>query len=209
MRTVRFLGLIAAVAASSISCGDVVRQGRSPVILVIDSLTATAGGGSASSSSHLLSDVVRLNTTSAGCTVQSPCPTIFNDSGSASFHLSLKDIGTPQTPAQPSANNDVTITRVHIKYVRADGRNTQGVDVPYEFDAAATVTIPANGTATLGFEIVRHVAKEESPLVQLATSASIINTITEVTFYGSDLVGNQVSATGKIQIDFGNFGDTQ
>jgi hypothetical protein len=28
-----------------------------------------------------------------------------------------------------------------------------------------------------------------------------------VTFYGHDQAGNEVSATGSIQVDFGNFGD--
>lgn len=206
MRNVRFIGLIAVVAAS-ISCGDVVRQGRAPVFLVVDSLTATAGGGTGSASGFLLSDVVRLDTTSPGCSTANPCSGVFNDTASATFHLSLKDVGTPTTPAVPSPNNDVTITRVHISYRRADGRNTPGVDVPYSFDAAGTVTVPASGTASIGFEIVRHAAKLESPLVQLQGNSSIINTITDVTFYGRDLVGNEVSATATIQINFGNFAD--
>jgi hypothetical protein len=54
---------------------------------------------------------------------------------------------------------------------------------------------------------VRHVAKEESPLVQLVANPNIINTIAEVTFYGRDQVGNDISATGSISIEFGNFGD--
>jgi hypothetical protein len=54
---------------------------------------------------------------------------------------------------------------------------------------------------------VRHAAKEESPLVQLQSSPTIITTIAEVTFYGTDRVGNDVSVTGSIQVDFGNFGD--
>ena len=29
----------------------------------------------------------------------------------------------------------------------------------------------------------------------------------KVTFYGTDQTGNDVSVTGTIQIDFGNFGD--
>jgi hypothetical protein len=69
------------------------------------------------------------------------------------------------------------------------------------------VTVASGATATIGFELVRHAAKEESPLIQLRTSPSTITTITEVTFYGRDTVGNEVSATGRIQIDFGNFGD--
>jgi len=96
---------------------------------------------------------------------------------------------------------------VHIKYVRADGRNIQGIDVPYEFDAAATATVPATGTVTVGFQLVRHDAKMESPLVQLKTNGVIITTIAQVTLYGRDQVGNDISATGSLEVDFGNFGD--
>jgi hypothetical protein len=31
--------------------------------------------------------------------------------------------------------------------------------------------------------------------------------LARVTFYGHDQAGNEVIATGQIQIDFGNFGD--
>ena len=105
------------------------------------------------------------------------------------------------------AYNEVTITRYHVEYTRADGRNTPGADVPYSFDGAATGTIPAGGSLTLGFDLVRNVAKQESPLAQLRTSPNIITSIALVTFYGRDRVGNNVSVTGQIQIDFGNFGD--
>ena len=107
----------------------------------------------------------------------------------------------------PTTNNEVTVTRYHVEYTRADGRNTPGADVPYPFDGAATGTIPAGGSLTLGFDLVRNVAKQESPLAQLRTSPNIITSIALVTFYGRDRVGNNVSVTGQIQIDFGNFGD--
>jgi len=42
--------------------------------------------------------------------------------------------------------------------------------VPYGFDGAATGTIQVGAPRELVFEIVRHVAKEESPLVQLVSS---------------------------------------
>jgi hypothetical protein len=107
----------------------------------------------------------------------------------------------------PSSNNEVTVTRVHIKYVRADGRNVPGVDVPWEFDAAATGTVTASGTTTIGFQLVRHDAKLESPLIQLQSNGVIITTIAQITLYGRDQVGNDISATGALEIDFGNFGD--
>ena len=200
----------AALVGTAVSCGDVVRTGRSPVMLVINSLAATPGGGHGAGvfSSVLLSDVVVNVTAPPPCTTASPCPTIFNDSGQLTLSLALKDIGTPGTALAPTTNNAVTVNRIHVEYIRADGRNTPGVDVPYAFDGAATGTVPASGQLILGFEIVRHVAKEESPLIQLRTSQSIITTIARVTVYGRDMVGNDVSATGQIQIDFGNFGDS-
>jgi len=205
--TLRIIG-VAAIVAASISCGDVVRTGRAPVYLVISSLQAAQGNHPTTLVGNLLSDVITNITSPSPCTAASPCPTVFNDVGVAQLRLSLKDIGSPSTPSQPTTNNDVTITRIHINYRRADGRNTPGVDVPYPWDAAATITVPGSGNATIGFELVRHAAKEEAPLIQLRSSPSTINTITEVTFYGRDQVGDEVSVTGLIQINFGNFGDT-
>jgi len=206
MRNISRILVAAAAALVGTSCGDVVRTGRAPVFLVIDSLAAAKGDDDQKFSSFLLSDVITNVTTPAPCTTESPCPTVFNDPGQATLRLALKDIG-PVGAATPTTNNEVTITRVHVKYRRADGRNIQGVDVPYEIDSAATATVPATGTVTMGFQLVRHTSKEESPLVQLKTNSVIIATIAEVTLYGRDRVGNDISAMGTIEVDFGNFGD--
>ena len=208
MRHFNRLAVLAALGVVTASCGDVARSGRAPVFLVIDSMGATAGGGTGGTATGFLqSDVQRLVTTPAPCTVTAPCTTTFSDAGTATFHLSLKDIGTVANPASPSSNNQVTITRYRVNYRRSDGRNTPGVDVPYGFDGAGTVTVPASGSASLSFELVRHVAKAEAPLVQLINNPTIITTIAEVTFFGQDLVGNEIQATGNIQVDFGNFAD--
>jgi hypothetical protein len=203
MRIINRILITLVTGLAATSCGDVVRSGRAPVFLVIDSLAAANGNKAQTFFSFLLSDVITNVTTPAPCTTDNPCPTIFNDPGQAILRLSQKDI----SGTAPSTNNDVTITRVHIKYVRADGRNIQGIDVPYEFDAAATATVPATGTVTVGFQLVRHDAKMESPLVQLKTNGVIITTIAQVTLYGRDQVGNDISATGSLEVDFGNFGD--
>ncbi len=208
MRHFKELAGILAVAATAVSCGDVVRQGKAPVFLSIDLLQATRGGASAGTPSGFLhSDVETLVTTPAPCTTTSPCRTIFNDSGSITLRLTPKDIGSTTSPTTLSSNNEVTINRYHVRFVRADGRNVPGVDVPYAFDGAVTGTVPAAGTLQVGFELVRHIAKKESPLVQLVLGPSIISTIAEITFYGQDRVGNEVSVTGSISVDFGNFGD--
>jgi hypothetical protein len=186
----------AALVAGSLSCGDAVRDSRSPVFLALDSLT------DASLVSLLQSDVQKLVTAPAPCTIANPCPTIFADLGLATFRIVPKDI---VGLASPTTNNEVTITRYHVSYRRTDGRNVQGVDIPYAFDGVLTAAVPG---PSMRFELVRIVAKGESPLVQLVNSRSVITTIADVTFYGTDRVGNAVSATGSIQIDFGNFGDS-
>ena len=200
--------VVLAGALLSAACGDVARQGRSASYLVIDNLTASRGGGAATTGQNtLLSDVITNVTSPPPCTIDTPCPTIFNDSGAVSLSLSAKDVGTTGVGNAPSTNNAVTVNRYRVSYRRSDGRNVPGVDVPYGFDGAATVTVTPTGGATMTFELVRHIAKQEAPLRQLVTSPTIITTIADVTFYGRDQVGNDISVTGSIQIDFGNFGD--
>src|SRR5919204_4247522 len=153
----------AALGAATASCGDVVRNSRSPMILVIDSLTAARGNNPSQFFSFLLSDVIVNITTPAPCSSTTPCPTIFNDPGQAVLRIVPKDIGPVGTTVTPSTNNDVTIDRVHVSFRRADGRNTPGVDVPYAFDSATTGTVTASSTLTIGFNLVTHDAKQEPP----------------------------------------------
>jgi len=189
MRLSSRLLILAAVAAAA-SCGDVSRTGRSPVQVVVVHLVAAKGDDPTKFTGNLTSDVLTNGS-------------VFNDIGSADLIIQAKNL-----TVAPTSLNQVTIDRVHIEYVRADGHNIQGVDVPFAFDGAATGTLKQDGTiTTLQFELVRHVAKIESPLVQLKNSPNIITTIGQVTFYGHDQAGNEMNVMGQIQIDFGNFAD--
>ena len=78
----------------------------------------------------------------------------------------------------PSDTNAITVNRYHVDFVRSDGRNTQGVDVPYSFDGAVTGTVGAVDTS-LSFVLVRAQAKLEAPLMALrnAGGAMVISTI--------------------------------
>jgi hypothetical protein len=187
-----------AVAALSVSCGDVVRQGAGASYLIVNSLEAASGADPNEFGGTLLSDVV---------TVVNGSPTFFNDVGRVRFTLALKDPGGSESPTSPTTNNFITINRYHVKFIRADGLKTQGVDVPYEFDGAFTATVGGGGETTVGFTIVRNQAKLEAPLAALARNLLILSMIAEVTFYGQDQTGNEVIATGRIGIDFANFGD--
>lgn len=207
MRLIGATAVLAAVAASA-GCGQYVRQGRSPSVIAIMNLEAASGAQAGAFSGTLDSDVITIvNRTVGG--QQLAIPTVFNDVGRVTLRLVLKDQGTPGATAVPTPVNQVTINRYRVAYTRSDGRNTPGVDVPFAFDSATTFTLPADGAATQTFEIVRHTAKEEAPLLALASSSVIISTIAQVTFYGQDLAGNAISVSGNIGILFGNFGDPQ
>jgi hypothetical protein len=192
----------AAILTSAVSCGDVVRSSHAPVLLVVTSLAGAQGSKPGTFGVPLSSDVITNVITPAPCSAATPCPTIFNDLGQAVFTVTMKDVSV-----SPSANNAVTITRYHVEYVRTDGLNTQGVDVPFAFDGTSTLTIQAGANGTLPFELVRTTAKQESPLVQLKTNPGVISTLANVTFYGADIVGNAVQVTASISVNFANFGD--
>jgi hypothetical protein len=207
MRNLKRLLAVVPLIGAATSCGDVVRTGRSPSYLVIDSLAGIRGGVTLLPPVNpLISDVVTNVSSPLPCTQDVPCPTIFSDPAEVVMHIALKDPGTATAPTVATQVNAVTITRYHVDYIRADGRNTPGVDVPYGFDSAVTVTVSTTAS-TFGFELVRIVAKEEAPLRQLRNSNSFITALARVTFYGHDQAGNEVSVTGSIQINFGNFGD--
>lgn len=184
------------LVAATTSCGDPSRQGTGSSYLIVTSLTGASGADPGKFGGTLNSDVV---------TVVNNNPTIFNDLGEAGFTLALKDPGPAGTVNAPTINNAITIDRYHVSFIRADGRNTQGVDVPYSFDGAVTVTVLESATAA--FTLVRHQAKEEAPLRALAASPVLIDTIAEVTFYGHDQTGRAVSAVARMSVNFGNFGD--
>jgi hypothetical protein len=187
--------VIASLAIATAGCGKYVRdQGTAPAQVVIMSMQAASGADPGTFGVPLSSDVLTKGT-------------VFNDLGEVTMQLILKDPGQVGTTGAPSPINQVTFDRYHVEFVRSDGRNTQGVDVPYAFDSAVTFTVPASGTVTQPFDLVRQDAKREAPLAALQSNSLIIAAIANVTFYGHDQAGNGVTATGSIQVNFGNFAD--
>jgi hypothetical protein len=187
--------IVAIVAAlASASCGEVARTGRAPVILVVNSLEASAGGED-EFSVFLQSDAQ----TNGG---------IINDVGRATLSLVLKN---QVSPIVPSDLNTVTLSHYRVRFTRADGRNTPGVDVPHGFDGGLTGTIPTDGSLTIGFELVRHQMKLEPPVstLRFGGGQAFIHAIAEVIFFGRDLAGNEIQATGTIGVSFADFADPE
>ncbi len=202
LRTIGRLAVLGLCVLACGSCGTASREGRASSYLVIDQLAA-APGESTTFSTVLHSDVFTKGS-------------IYQDNGQVTLHFAMKD----QTSlTAPTAANEITVTSYHVTYIRADGRNTPGVDVPYPFDGAVTGTARVGTNVQLVFTLVRAQAKLEPPLRALRVqydesgnpvsmgSALLISTLAQVTFYGHDQAGNQVSVTGTIGVDFADWAD--
>ncbi len=203
----RFVIAGAVIALLPSCASELTRTGSSPAYVIVDSVQGASGAQPGTFGVPLLSDVVTMvETTVGGETVR--VPTIFNDLAQAEFRLGMKN---PTSPTGPTDINSVTLNRYRVNFRRTDGRNTPGVDVPHGFDGGMTLTIPVDGNATAAFEIVRHQAKQEPPLANLAFGggANIISTIAEITFYGRDQAGNEVTVTTSMSVNFGDFADPQ
>ncbi|MCC7007567.1 MAG: hypothetical protein IT184_02010 [Acidobacteria bacterium] len=171
--------------------------GQSPAYLIVDQLEAASGTGEDFEGS-LTSDVQTKGS-------------VFEDVGRVAFRLALKDPGATDSPTTPSTTNFITVRRYHVRFVRSErDRNTQGVHVPYEFDGAMTVTVDGTGAAGT-FVLVRAQAKLEAPLIALRHQggAVAISTIAEVTFYGEDQAGREVSVVGQISVNFADWADPE
>jgi hypothetical protein len=190
------LSLAALLLLAQVSCGSLTRQGTASSFLTITQLLAASGADPGAFGGTLASDVITVKDDVAG---------IYGDIGKATLKLGLKDPGSSASPNSPTANNSITIDRYRVEYKRTDGRNIEGVDVPYAFDGAITATIADEGD--VDFLIVRHQAKEEAPLRALATNNLIFSTIATVTFYGHDQTGRAVRVSGNISIGFANYAD--
>jgi len=202
--------LLAAAALMTSACGEVARTGRSPGYLIIDALEGATGLKPDEFVGNVLSDVITNVKVKVG-EEEFLVPTTFNDVGRATFRLGLKAPGPAGQPTAASPLNAITLKRYRVTFTRTDGRNTQGVDVPYAFDGGMTITVPSSGTAQGVFDLVRHAAKDEAPLRALRQNggAQTISTIADISFYGADQAGNEVTVAGSISVTFGDFGDPQ
>jgi hypothetical protein len=192
-------GVLAAVVCglSITSCADLARTGTGPAYLIIDSVAASRGGSSSATfTNNLESDVVTRSS-------------VFSDIGQARIRAVMKNA---LSTTAPSPINSITLTRYRVHYRRTDGQNQQGIDVPYDIEGGttATVEVGSDTPTVVGFDLVRLQAKLERPLRNLVGAGGliVISTIAEVTFYGADQAGNDVSITGSIDVKFADFGDS-
>jgi hypothetical protein len=184
----RALALGAMLAAAS-GCAATGRPGQASSYLIVDSLLAAPGAKPGTFGGALASDVL----SNGG---------ILEDLARVQFRLEMKDptIG-------PSPVNFITLRGYRVTFTRADGRNTQGVDVPFAFDGALGTTV--TGATTVNLVLIRAQAKLEAPLRALAGAggAVAIATFADVLFYGADQAGHDVTVSARISVTFADWGD--
>jgi hypothetical protein len=121
----------------------------------------------------------------------------------------------------------VYLTRYEVRYFRSDGRDVEGVDVPFRITGPLgnlRFHTPGPGGGgevenAVTITIVRHQAKLEPPLANLRggfltdtgtgqfPAAGVITMIAEITIYGKTVQDKGLKATGNVQVTFADFPD--
>ncbi len=116
---------------------------------------------------------------------------------------------SPDPISGASQYNSVMVTRYTVSYFRSDGKNTEGVDIPYSFEGYLSSLIEIGSVVDFSFVLVREVAKLELPLVNLQEGRGdgVLQLRAKVVFYGHDMANNTVTTTGYLSIYFANYAD--
>jgi hypothetical protein len=190
-------GMILVVGCLALlSCNPLENKTESSSILILQDLIGVNTQGD--KVSYLESDVVQLDT--------SGNPYVTPDPAVASFAAKLLD---PTSSLGPSQYNDIIVDRYVVRYSRIEGKNQEGVDVPYSFEGSLSAMVKIDSTADISFPIVRAAAKLEPPLVNMATTNAegVLQITARVDFYGHDMMNKKVTATGYLAIFFANWPD--
>lgn len=185
----------------SFSCNPLEDDSDSNSLLTVVEILGTDAQGN--QANYLHSDVIVIDsdTGEAG---------VFDDPATVTLRATLLD---PTPGAQSSQYNSIRVTRYVVSFFRSDGKNTPGVDIPYSFEGSLSTLIDIGTTTNISFIIVRHVAKLEPPLIELANSTLeggdelVMQVTARIDFYGHDMINHKVKATGYLTIFFANFAD--
>jgi hypothetical protein len=187
---------LAALTLVLAACNPMENDTLSMSQLIVESLTGSDLAGK--DANYVMSDVL-FQDPDTGDT------SIIADIAKATISARMLD---PNPITGPSSYADVQLTRYTVTFYRVDGKNMPGVDVPHPFEGSVTALIKIGIPNQVNFVIVRETAKQESPLVnilQLGTRAEAFTATARVDFYGHDLTGNAVKATGYISVTFANY----
>jgi len=182
------------------SCSKIENDTTSGSVLLINSITGNDLDGTEGATTIFI-DVVQVN--------EDGTMTIYNDNGVAELTAVLLDSYAEDNDATFYQN--IMIDQIDIEYTRADGLNNEG-DVIYNFSQKVSYMVPVGETVTVGFVLVQHVSKLESPLVELIGlgQEKVLKLEAKITIHGKDVGGHRVApAVGAVSIWISNFGDVQ
>jgi len=126
----------------------------------------------------------------------------------------------PLNTTVPQVSEAVFLEQYRVRYFRTDGRDVEGVDVPFSFSGAmatvADIGIGGGANTTVNLPLVRAQAKQEPPLRNLQTllngNTTIgsnggvitprVTMIAELTVFGRTVAREQVSDTRRATVDF-------
>jgi hypothetical protein len=192
----KIIGLII-VALAMAACNAVENDSTSGTMLEIVTLTGKDLEGNEGSTT-VFSDVITNGS-------------IINDNGIAEVKAALLNPTIPDNAI--TSYMDVMVDQIDVEFRRTDGRNVEGVDVPYHFTQPVSMLVSFNETVKIPFVLIRHVAKLEAPLIALREVPSrefILELVAVVTVHGKDLGGHRVApVTGYVTVWCGNFADVQ
>lgn len=136
---------------------------------------------------------------------------VFNDPASASFTSVLLD-PTKIEKDDSTFYQNVIIDQIDIEFSRTDGLNVEGKDVPYTFSQKTHLVVETGEAepVSLGFILMQHNAKSESPLIELVNLGQehVLKLEAKITFYARDIGGYRLEpAVGYVSVWCANFGD--
>lgn len=188
--------VLAAAALVLAACNPIENETGSNSLLTIETLTALNMEGQ--EVNFCQSDVLYTDP-------QTGATSIVADIAKVALSADLLD---PDPVLGASQYNDIELFKYGVTYRRSDGRNTEGVDVPYAFEEGMSGIIRIGQTASFSFILVREAAKQEPPLINLLMPSNRGETLVvtaQIDFYGKDLAGRAVKATGYIPVTFADF----
>jgi hypothetical protein len=135
--------------------------------------------------------------------------TVFNDDAVVTVNVFRKNPNVSST----SPLEHIYLDSYRVRYTRTDGHNQEGVDVPFSISGPLgnvrfhTPTSTGELDIDVPITIVRHTAKLEPPLKNLVKTGGLgfITCIAEVTIFARQIDGQNLEATGRVQVTFADF----
>jgi hypothetical protein len=138
--------------------------------------------------------------------VEDAGPTVVADIISASLEAKLKE---PESIGLgPSYQNRVNIHSYDVSYTYVDTNIDPSPSpiVPATFTGRLSTQIDIDASVEIDFVVVRAQAKTALPLLGMS-GVETLQVVARITFYGEDIAGNPIEATGYLTIYFADYQD--